>query len=61
MVPCLRLNLFWHVLLLVGIVTNLGDVLAFVFYLVVIKSLHDFGGQFGRIVSLLFDVMLLFL
>lgn len=48
-------------LLLVRIITDLGDVLSFVFYLVVVKSVDDFSGQFWRTVRLLLVVMLPFL
>ena len=48
-------------LLLVRIITDLCDVLSFVFYLVVVKSFYDFCGKFRRAVRLLQYLMLLFL
>jgi hypothetical protein len=55
------LYLFWQVLFLVRIITDLCDVLSLVFYLVVVKSFYDFSGKFRRAVRLLQHLMLLFL
>ena len=55
------LYLFWQVLFLVRIITDLCDMLSLVFYLVVVKSFYDFSGKFRRAVRLLQHLMLLFL